>query len=191
MRAYLLTFCAVRYTIQKQFMNSNKILYKNSLPLRFYAFRSLLLGGFIFLLLIHVNYLYSLLYFVFAFFLTLNKNNYIIEVCDENFNLILPSFYGKKFDQSETFYYSDMSSFEFEKGFYDWKAAILGELARIILSARFMGALFAYKKPKIYFSQKTGIKTSVEFYYNQEKLIKAIELINEKVNLANKNEINI
>jgi hypothetical protein len=168
-----------------KFMKDPNITFKNSLPLQFYALRGLLLGGLIFLVLIHIHYFYLSLYFVFAFFFSLNQNNYIIDVDNDSFNLILPSIYGSKFTETQTYFFNEISSFEFEKGYYDWKAAILGEVFRLAIPVGFMGPAWAYKKPKISFTLKTEKKISVDFSYNQDSLMKAIELINEKVNHAN------
>jgi hypothetical protein len=141
----------------------------------------MLLGGLILLFLIHLDYIYIIAYFVIAFILTLNRDNKVVEVYNDRFNIITPSFYGNKFADTETYYFKEINNFEFEKGYYDWKAATLGEIARMFLPVVFMGILFAYKNPTITFTEEPEKKTNIEFSYNQDSLIKAIELIDTKI----------
>lgn len=153
-------------------------IYKSSLPFYFYGFRVILFTGLIFLLLIKVDYLFIITYFIFAFILTLNRDNKIIEVYNDHFNIITPSFYGKKFAATKTFYYKEINNFEFEKGYYDLNSAILGIILRLFLR---VNSGSAYKKPKISFADEKQKKITIELSFSQDSLLKVIEIIETKI----------
>ncbi len=123
-----------------------------------------------------------MLYLATAFLCSLNRNYYIIEVYNDHFNLITPSFYGNKFAETETYFFEEIKSFEFEKGFYDWNAALLGTIIRMFIPAHFIGILFAYQYPYFSFTQKDDTKTEIKFLYNQDRLINSFEFIENKIN---------
>ena len=153
-------------------------IYKSSLPFYFYGFRVILLAGIIFLYFIKVDYLLILAYSIFAFILTLNRDKKIIEVWNDHFNIITPSFYGNKFATTKTYYYKKINNFEFEKGYYDMNSAIIGMIVSLFLRAN-TGS--AYKKPKISFADEKQKKITIELSFSQDSLFKAIEIIETKI----------
>jgi len=163
-------------------MTNTRPIYRNSLPIQFYGFRGMLLGGLIFLFLIRneIDYRFILVYLFLAFISSWNRDNYIIEVYNDRFNLVLPSIYGNRFTDTQTYYFSSIKTFAFEKGYYDWKAAIFGEILRFFLPVHMVGILFAYKNPTIHFTIEAK-DFNIKFSYNQDSLVKALELIDKKI----------
>jgi hypothetical protein len=169
-------------------MTKENFTYKSTFPLTFYLIRGILIGGFVFIcFILKDDYLIMFVCAYLTFIFTLNKDNYIIEVYPDRFNIILPSFYGKIFDQTTTYYYKDISDFEYSKGYYDLKAAVFGEVVRKVLPINNMGVMFAYQKPTLTFTDKTYKKENISYTFNsnRESIEKGLRLVED--NLKNIN----
>ena len=163
-------------------MENLNSIYKSSLPFYFYGFRVILLTGTIFLFLYKVDYIFIITYIIFAFIFTLNRDNKIIEVYNDHFKVITPSFYGNKFTSTNAIYYKEINNFEFEKGYYDLNSAIIGIIVRLFFST-YSGS--AYKKPKISFTNEKQKKITIELSFSHDSLFKAIEIIENKIETKN------
>jgi hypothetical protein len=165
-------------------MTEENYIYKSTFPPTFYLIRGALIGGLILICLIFKdNYLIMAICAYLTFMFSLNNNNYVIEVYKDHFKILLPSFYGNKFTQIETYYFKDISNFEFSKGYYDIKAAVFGELVRTVLPGVAIGALFAYQEPTLIFIDKTYINENISYRFksNRESLEKGIKLAEERL----------
>ena len=155
------------------------MVFKNSLPFQFYFFREVLLAGLIILLFAKATLVYIIFYLIFAFILSFNQDNIVIEVYDDQFKIIFPSIFRKWFSKSNTFYFNEISDFKFSKGYYDYKLAIIGEIVRLILPIKFVGILFSYNRPFIEFKSNSN-EIKFTFSYNQRTLIEANEHIDRR-----------
>lgn len=165
-------------------MTKDGLIYKSTLPLTFYLIRGILSGGLILICLIlkdHYLIIFFSAYLTFVF--TLNNDNFVIEVYDDHFNILLPSFYGTIFNQIETYYFKDITNFEFQKGYYDFKAAIFGELVNKVLPVTAVGAMFAYQKPNLTFIDKTYKKENISYRFksNKKNIEKGLQLVQERL----------
>jgi len=167
-------------------VQSEKAVYKSTLPIYFYFLRWLAIFLFISLIVFQVD-LAVIAIAIFATFLIItNRKNYIIEAYSKYFKIILPSFYGKRFNIENSYFYEEVSEFVFERGNYNLVLAILGELTKLIIPVRASGFLFAYSKPKIRFNLKgkdnsTAEQIEVIVNDSNSSFIKAIDLLPKKI----------
>jgi hypothetical protein len=99
----------------------------------------------------------------------------------DHFKISLPSFYGTRFNQTDRYDFKDIKHFEYEKGYYDHKAAFFGELVNKVLPNMAVGALLAYQKPNLTFTDKTYKKENISYRFKSNTSFeKGLELVSER-----------
>ena len=165
----------------------NNSIYKSHLPFYFYFLRWMAIFSLILLVVLRIDYRAIIVSTILLLlFLLINRTNYMIEVYDKYFKVILPSFFGKNFSEEATYYYSDVSEFVFEKGEYNWGKAIWGEIVKIFVPGSVSGLLFAYKNPRIAFkinkeSGKDVEQVEIICNDNNRSLLKAIDMLKKRI----------
>lgn len=126
-----------------------------------------------------IDYRLLLVVIPYLFILTLNADNYIVEVFEDRFNLVLPSLYGDRFAKVNTYYFKEIQEFSFQRGYFHWTAAFVIAVLGLILPVR-LGPLFPYVDPNIYF-RTNDKEVTVYFSYNQNSLVKVLEYLGGKI----------
>ena len=164
----------------KYSIDTEDTLFKSTLPVYFFFIRLIYFGCAIPLLYIAKDdYAIVLTILFLAVISTLNKLHFTVEVFKDKFNIIQPSFYGKRFDDVDTYYFNEISEFEYFKKETNFKTILLG-----ILASRFVSTDSLSEPPVVRFKNNSNNEeqtVSYTFRRSNSTLIKGLEFISTKL----------
>ncbi|MCW3083292.1 MAG: hypothetical protein JWP12_658 [Bacteroidetes bacterium] len=178
-------------------------LYKYSLPLSFYLSKMAVIA-----LALPLAFLYRddrvilLVIIVFSLFVLMNTNYYILEVYEDKFNIIRPNFFSKFFAKGDTYYFDELSGFEYTKEDSiqdDRPSSTNGELALAVALSIFLrprrygsgsslfwiGRSYNYNPASVKFDNKVNAVTeeiTYTFKNANNDLKKGLEILAERMN---------
>ena len=160
-------------------MAEDKLIYRSAIPRFFYVFRILSLLALILFLIWEVNYIVLLVYSAGVVYFSLNRLDYILEVHDDHFKVILPCCYGKQFFIYQTFFYKDIHSLELRTPKSNPILSGLNKLFNYSMPALLNRFVFSSQNPSISFYDQHGEKKSFQFTYNNPTLDKALRSVRQ------------
>jgi len=174
--------------LEERVVMDDKLLYKSTLPLHFYPIRFLIILVIILSLFFEIHFAIIFIEIFFAIIFLSNDNSYVIELYQNYFKVILPSFYGNYLKTETKYYYRDVTNFIFTKSRFSVSEAIAGTIINIFIPFNLKGLVSANKKSRIQFNYYDGNNNEIDIVFSNEHptIIYAIDLIQNKLNTKNK-----